>query len=208
MSDADDAVGSVQVKVSPKAIHNAVRNILANEMGLSRDVVLEMLRDMVKVTSEAKIQDITLSYLKDNSWEGARLHNRVKAAMEQQIDDLKPIVKDVARTLVHETIREDIEGVVEAIIRDGFKIRLGWNREARVNVEPAPHAVQAWVPVADRMPPDDQQILVYHGNPWNDGRDVSGATLSKGMFRSSGNGVLSKVTHWRFLPGPPARDET
>lgn len=207
MSENDDAVGSVQIKVSSAAIHKAVRNILANEMGMSRDAVLQEIRSLAKEVAEKKIEEFTLSYLKDNHYGGAELHNRVKAAMEKQIGDLKPVIKDVARDLVLEAIRTDIEGVVEGVVRDGIKVRLGWNREAQIKVEAAPHARQNWVPVGDRMPPDGKMTLAYHGNLRNDGKEVNPAIHSGGEFRSPGGGVLVKVTHWRFLPDSPACDK-
>lgn len=202
--DQENDIGSVQVKVSPAAVHRAVRNILANEMGMSRQTIEEMIREMVKEIAEKKIGDFTLDYLRDNGWNGARLQERVKAAMDRQIADLKPIIKDVARDLVGEAIREDVEGVVEAIVRDGLKVRLGWAREARVVVEPAGHAGRSWIAVDDRLPPDKAEVLVYHGNVYNDGRDVGPAIYADGKFWGAGN-PLVKVSHWRSFPDAPRK---
>lgn len=207
MSDADNAAGLVQVKVSPKAVNNAVRNILVNEMGMDRASIREEIVATVKAVAEKEIEAKVLSYLRDNNYDGAKLHDRVKIAMQHQIDDLKPIIKNVARELVTEAINKDIEGVVEGVIRDGLKVRLGWSREARIQVEQTPNSKQQWVAISDRLPPSGKTILVYHGNNYNSGMQVSPATYMDDKFREIGStAALAKVTHWRSLPDSPTRD--
>lgn len=203
----EESVGSVQVKVSPRAVHKAVRNILANEMGVSREAVEQTIRGLVKEVAEAKIESFCLSYLKDNGYGGAQLHSRVKTAMERQIDEIKPVVKDVARDLVHEVIRQDVEGVVEGIVRDGIKVRLGWNREAKISVEATAHARRDWVKVGDRLPADGRRVMVYHGNAWNSGMNVSPAIHETDGRFLDGKVLIAKVTHWRDFPDSPARED-
>jgi hypothetical protein len=201
--DDGDGVGSVEVKVSKAAVYKAVRNILANELGVSKAEVLESIGKLVREVAGRTVEEKTLAYLKDNGLTGPDLQRRVKSAIDRQIDDLKPIVKDVARDLVQEAIRDDIEGVVAGIVADGLKVQIGYSRTARVKVETTKHAWKEWIPIEERTPEEGQQVIAAHGYLWNDGRGVSTAVFQGGKFLAINQAILTKVTHWRRLPEGP-----
>lgn len=66
----------------------------------------------------------------------------------------------------------------------------------------------AWVPIAERWPPEDVWLLVV----WGSGRRVDKAhtfikwkhhTNPRGFLIQGHPGSHSSVTHWMLLPSPP-----
>jgi len=79
----------------------------------------------------------------------------------------------------------------------------------RAKIEELEKQVPKWIPVTERLPEENQRVLVYH----DDGRIRFG--INKGGFadvvsdeyiKSHHRTVFSKATHWMNLPTPPKGD--
>lgn len=125
----------MQVKISPKQVFNAVRNILANEMKLDP---VEVRRDVQK-SADALINKEVLDYISKSGYGQADIYNRVKTAMNSRMNDLDKIVKEVVRQLVMEELHQQAVEVVEAIIKDGMELKIGWgHRKVKVKLAEKP----------------------------------------------------------------------
>jgi len=63
-----------------------------------------------------------------------------------------------------------------------------------------------WIPVGERMPPNDPQdptnsVLVAIVNKWGEVYAARFVTLAAGWYDAEG--VIGQVTHWMALPQPP-----
>lgn len=65
--------------------------------------------------------------------------------------------------------------------------------------------IQQWIPVSERLPSDERDVLVYYG--FGDLRFMHMATLSYYCFDPNPHwqheGTGMKITHWMPLPTPP-----
>ncbi len=131
MSDEhEEEVGSVKVSVTSRQITKAVRNILANEMKLDPVAI----RQEVHAAANALIQKEVIDYLKGNGYGHAELQAWARRTVDAKAAEILPLLKEAVRELVTAHIREEVEQVVEGIIRDGIEVRVGWNRKAKVKV--------------------------------------------------------------------------
>lgn len=125
-------VGTVKVSVSSKQVHNAVRNILANEMSLD----VHDIRKKSQEKAEELIRKEVLDYLAKKGFGTADLDCRAKLVMQHYEDDLKKRVKEVLKEVVAQIVREEVESTVEAVIREGVELRVAWNKKVKLKVEP------------------------------------------------------------------------
>lgn len=129
-SASGEEVGSVKVHVTKRQIHNAVRNILANEMKL----------DPVEVKNEvhSKAHELIANEVIDYISKAGYGHADIKAwagrAMAQRMQEVDTILKQSVKELVQEHLRQQVVKVVEGIITDGLTVRLGWNPDYKVKV--------------------------------------------------------------------------
>lgn len=130
--EKSESVGHVQVSVTQAAVTKAVRNILANEMNLDPAQV----KNEVRKKAEELIQTQVLAYLKGNAYDQANLMKRIEHVIEYNIkgDVLRNMVKEVVTTLVTKHIREEVEGVVCALVKDTVEVRVGWDKKVPVKV--------------------------------------------------------------------------
>lgn len=126
-----EVVGNVDVRVSKSEIYKAVRNILANEFKLDPNEV----KEQTKKHAEQKIQEEVIDYIGKSGWTKGNVEERIRLAIDRKINDLTPIVKEVVKSLVHEKIKEELEGVVGAIIENGMKFQIGWYPRREINVK-------------------------------------------------------------------------
>ena len=61
---------------------------------------------------------------------------------------------------------------------------------------------QQWIPVTDRLPQDDEDVLV-----WVDGTHRDMAYRDEGVWYDEEHNHLKNITHWMPLPKPPKGGE-
>ena len=58
-----------------------------------------------------------------------------------------------------------------------------------------------WIPVTDRLPQDDEDVLV-----WVNGTHRDMAYRDEGVWYDEEHNHLKNITHWMPLPAPPKED--
>jgi methionyl-tRNA synthetase len=122
---------SVRLHISSKAVHNAVRNILVNEMGITREVLIgEVMQKMEGASDEA----------------AKRIVERAEKRIDERVDrvfssystmqmierELKSAMRDVLKTTVHNEFNEQFDDVIKAVFRDGVEVRYGWKQRVAI----------------------------------------------------------------------------
>lgn len=80
-----------------------------------------------------------------------------------------------------------------------------WCRETteafQVLIDDQPTVCGGWIPVTDRLPQDDEDVLV-----WVDGTHRDMAYRDEGVWYDEEHNHLKNITHWMPLPEPPKED--
>ena len=123
-------VGTVNVHITKKEIYKAIRNILANEFKLDPTIVKNDVRNHV----EKIIQEEVVNHIGKAGWNKTQLESKVSMALQSQINNILPIVKEAVKSLVYKHIQDEVQGVLEAIIKTGMEVTIGWNKKVKVKV--------------------------------------------------------------------------
>ena len=70
--------------------------------------------------------------------------------------------------------------------------------------------IQRWIPVSERLPKDNERVLVYHDDGvmrFGINKDGFADVVSSLYLRNNHRTCFSKVTHWMPLPQPPKEGE-
>lgn len=70
--------------------------------------------------------------------------------------------------------------------------------------------IQRWIPVSERLPKDNERVLVYHDDGvmrFGINKDGFADVVSSLYLRNNHRTCFSKVTHWMPLPLPPKEGE-
>ena len=127
----NDEVCNLQVKVSPKQVHNSVRNILANEMNFDTEKVkLEVQQKCNKVIDEKII-----TYLQGQGYGSAELKSRVERTLKHYEQDFVKLIKEALKEHVRQIVQEEFETVFQAVVKEGIQISVGWNKKIKLELK-------------------------------------------------------------------------
>lgn len=95
-------------------------------------------RDEIRQRSHEIISKEVIDHIAKAGYGTAGLQDWARRAMDARMKDVDKILKEVVRELVREHIHNEIVQVVEAVVKDGLEVRLGWNRKVKVKMQEPP----------------------------------------------------------------------
>jgi len=127
-----EELAPVQVRITSKAVHNAVRNIISNELKLNPEEIKAELRKYAFET----IQKEVIEYIAKSGYGTADLKYWAQRAIEARKKEVDTILKEVVAELVHRHLQQEVIQVVGAVIQNGLTVNVGWNRKIKLQIEP------------------------------------------------------------------------
>lgn len=131
MDNLNEEVGSVKVHISKKEVHKAVQNILKNEMNLD----IAEIKNEIHQKAHELIKKEVIDHIGKSGYGSAELESWAKRAMDARAKEVNTVLKEVVKELVHKHIHDEIVEVVEAVIKNGMEIRLGWKNKIKLKME-------------------------------------------------------------------------
>lgn len=96
----------------------------------------------------------------------------------------------------------------KALIAEYDRVHIRPPGGARKLIEDAP-AVREWIPVSERLPEEDQEVLCYMGNFIGTLMDVytyKGDNKWEDTYGNWNYTDIEGITHWMQLPQPPKEE--
>jgi hypothetical protein len=150
----------------------------------------------------------------DRMWQGwqAALESRVLAESSNKADEewCKAYAEEWQDTLKEQSDRiKELERVLaerKPVIDKSMVKRLMVQHGL---AHPTPDDASQWISVSERLPEDDQMVVVYDPDNtilkvWPAQWDAENQAFTAGSHKSAGWFEKDEVTHWMPLPKPPA----
>lgn len=130
-----EEIAAVSVHITKRQVHQAVRNIISNEMKLDPVEI----KNEVREQAFALIKTEVIDKLTKQGYGEIGLKDWAQRAMEHRMKAVDEMLKTIVRELVGEAIRERIQeqtlDVIGAILKDGLTVSVGYNRKIKVKIE-------------------------------------------------------------------------